>query len=364
MNRTNDKSLLVITIILVIVGFFIFTSASLGLLTREGARFSSVAASQILLGAFLGFIALTALSRFNYKRARPLALWGFGVACLVTLLVFVPGLGREFGGAHSWLIVGPVSFQPAELLKFMYVIALAALLSNPQKGRLADWRKFIAFAVLTTIAVAILIVQPDFGTSMVLIASGTAMLFVSGAKMRNLLIAGLVLLVFATSFVFLYPHALSRITTFLHPERDPLGAGYQIQQSLIAVGSGEFFGRGFGQSLQKFNHLPEPIGDSIFAVFAEEFGFLGCLVLLSAFLLFALRGFRIATRAPDYFGALLVVGCISLITFQSLINVAAVLGVLPLTGLPLVFISHGGTALLFALAEVGIVLSVSRKAVS
>jgi len=362
MKRGLDKSLFIITAILVVAGFFIFTSASLGLLTREGASFSSVAANQILLGAVLGFVALVILSRLNYKILRPLALWGFAAACIISLLVFVPGLGAKFGGARSWLLIGPFSFQPAELLKFAYVIALAALLANPLRGRLADWRKFISFGALTAIAVVLLILQPDFGTCVVLVAAGSAMLFTSGARLRNLLIVVGVLAVLATSFVLIYPHALARVTTFLHPERDPLGAGYQIQQSLIAVGSGGFFGRGFGQSLQKFNHLPEPIGDSIFAVFAEEFGFFGCLVLLGAFLLFALRGLRIATRAPDYFGALVVTGCVSLITFQSLINIGAVLGVLPLTGLPLVFISHGGTALLFALAEVGLILSVSRKA--
>ena len=154
---------------------------------------------------------------------------------------------------------------------------------------------------------------------------------------------------------------MARITTFINPAADPLGAGYQIQQSLIAIGSGGIFGRGFGQSIQKFNYLPEPIGDSIFAVYGEEFGFVGCVLLILLLCFFALRGLKIAARAPDVFGGLLVVGIVILIMTQSFLNIAAMLGVLPLSGLPLIFVSHGGTALFFALATVGIVLNVSRS---
>ena len=155
---------------------------------------------------------------------------------------------------------------------------------------------------------------------------------------------------------------MDRILTFLNPSSDPLGNGYQIQQSLIAIGSGHIFGRGFGQSVQKFDYLPEPMGDSIFAVFAEEFGFMGALLLLSLFIFFAFRGLKIATHSPDQFGGLLVVGIVILIVSQSFINIGSLIGIFPLTGLPLLFISHGGTALFFALVGVGIVLNVSRYA--
>jgi len=148
--------------------------------------------------------------------------------------------------------------------------------------------------------------------------------------------------------------------TFLDPVRDPSGASWQLQQSLNAIGSGKIFGRGFGQSIQKFRYLPEPIGDSIFAVAAEEFGFVGSVLILLMFALFCVRGLQISARAPDYFSGLLVLGLVILITFQSLINIASMLGVFPLTGLPLLFISHGGTALFFALFEVGIILNISK----
>ena len=153
---------------------------------------------------------------------------------------------------------------------------------------------------------------------------------------------------------------MERLTTFMHPEADPLGSGYQIQQSLIAIGSGGAFGRGFGQSIQKFEYLPEPIGDSIFAVYAEEFGFLGAAVLIIGLVCLALRGFKTAAQADDIFGTLLVTGFISLIIAQAFLNIAAMTGMAPLSGLPLPFISHGGTSLMATLASLGIVLNVSK----
>jgi cell division protein FtsW len=156
------------------------------------------------------------------------------------------------------------------------------------------------------------------------------------------------------------PYVMDRIMTFADPGRDPQGAGYQINQSLIAIGSGSMFGRGFGQSIQKFEYLPEPIGDSIFAVYGEEFGFAGTTLLVLLFAAFAFRGLRIATHAPDLFGMLLVVGIVTLVVAQAFLNIAAMLAVAPLSGLPLPFVSHGGTSLLVTLAAVGIVLNVSK----
>ena len=172
-----------------------------------------------------------------------------------------------------------------------------------------------------------------------------------------IIITGLLMLVLLAS---LRPYVMERITTFMNPEADPLGSGYQIQQSLIAVGSGGIAGRGFGQSIQKFEYLPEPIGDSIFAVYAEEFGFFGATLLIIVLVFFTLRGYKIATEADDIFGTLLVVGFITIIIAQAFLNMGAMLGIAPLSGLPLPFISHGGTALLATLAAVGIVLNVSK----
>jgi cell division protein FtsW len=186
----------------------------------------------------------------------------------------------------------------------------------------------------------------------------------AGVKFRHLALLALVIGLGLTVVAFARPYVMDRITTFLHPTDDPRGSGYQVKQSLIAVGSGSVFGRGFGQSIQKFSYLPEPIGDSIFSVAAEEFGFLGSVILIGLFIFLAVRGLTIAARAPDRFGALTIVGIVILLTSQSFINIGSMLGLMPLTGEPLVFISHGGTSLLLALASVGVVLNISRYATS
>ena len=186
------------------------------------------------------------------------------------------------------------------------------------------------------------------------------MFFVAGAPLRHLALAALVCLVLLAALVFFRPYLKERLLTFLQPASDPQGAGWQIQQSLIAIGSGGGFGRGFGQSVQKFSYLPEPVGDSIFAVASEEFGFVGAALLIALFLAFLMRGLRIATHVPDSFGGLLALGIVILISLSAFVNIASMLGLVPLSGLPLPFVSHGGTAMLLALAEVGIVLNISR----
>ena len=206
----------------------------------------------------------------------------------------------------------------------------------------------------------LMLLQPDTDNFIIMSAAALAMFVVAGGRWRDVAIMLLTGAVLLAIIAFSRPYILDRLTTFLHPERDPQGSGYQIQQSLIAVGTGGVSGRGFGQSIQKFEYLPEPIGDSIFAVFAEEFGFIGGVVLIFLYIGFTFRGYKIAARAQDMFGTLLVVGCMTLIAFQAFLNIGAMLGVAPLSGLPLPFVSHGGTALLATLTMVGIVLNVSK----
>ena len=245
-------------------------------------------------------------------------------------------------------------------MKLGAIIYFAAWITSV-KGKIKTF-KFGAvplFVILGVIAVLIL-KQPDTGTFMVMLISLVAVFIAGGGQWRYILLmvilAGVSLLILAWA----RPYIMDRFLTFMDPSRDALGSGYQLQQSLIAVGSGGITGRGFGQSIQKFNFLPEPIGDSIFAVFCEEFGLLGSLSLIALFLFFALRGYKIASRVDDQFGRLVIVGVITLIATQSFINMGAMLGVLPLTGIPLIFVSQGGTALLFGLAEVGIILNISK----
>ncbi len=361
MRKAFDKPFLGITAALVTVGFFSFTSASLGLLARDGATFSSVAFNQIVFGIIFGGIALLAASRFPYRLLRHYAFFIFLISIGATLLVFVPGLGLEFGGARRWVDLGIASFQPAELLKLGFVIYFAAWLSGVREKAQTFMRGTLPLLVLLGVTGTIMLLQPDTGTFLVVVSAGIAMLITAGGRFSHLASLGVAAVGLIGVLALKREYVLKRLLTFLDPSSDPLGAGYQIQQSLISVGSGEIFGRGFGQSIQKFNFLPEPIGDSIFAVISEEFGFIGATLIITLFIFFVFRGLRIAARSADRFGGLLVVGIVILIASQSFINIGSMLGVMPLTGVPLVFISHGGTALFLALLEVGIILSVSRN---
>lgn len=356
-----DQPFFIVTLVLVLIGFFIFSSASLGLLARSGATFSSVAISQLVYGIGGGMLALVVLSRVPYRTYRPYAPHIFMVALFLTCLVFIPGVGYEANGARRWINIFGASFQPAELLKIAFIVALAWYFSTYHR-MLDNWRVALGGLVGGLGLVGIpLLFQPDTGTFSIIAITGVAMSIAAGLHTRHLLLLACGMVVGLGVLALSRPYLMDRVMTFIDPvSSDPHGSGYQITQSLIAIGSGGWFGRGFGQSVQKFSYLPEPIGDSIFSVAAEEFGFLGSMIIVGLFITFALRGLRIAARAPDRFGGLIVVGVVILIVTQSFINIASMVGLIPLTGEPLAFISHGGTALLFTLAGVGIVLNVSR----
>lgn len=356
-----DKLFLWITIILVVVGFFIFVSASLGLYAQQGLSLMATTLRQLLLGIVGGFAAMWLFSYIPYtywkQYAVPLFLLSLGITCLV----FVSSLGYTHNGATRWLSIGPVSMQPVELLKIGFVIAFAAWCAHA--GSKIKTLKYgvLPFIILLAAVGSVLFAQPDTGSLLVIGLTAGAMFVAAGARWLHITgIAGLGVLSLSV-LAYMRPYIQERLMTFLNPTVDPYGSGYQIKQSLIAVGSGEWFGRGFGQSIQKFNFVPEPIGDSIFAVFAEEWGFIGSVLLILLFVAFALRGYKIAANTKDRFAQLLVIGLVTLIAAQSFVNIAALIGLLPLTGLPLIFVSHGGTALFIALASVGMILNVSRS---
>jgi len=355
-----DTIFLTLIVTLVTIGFLIFSSASLGLLARGGASFSSVAFSQFTFGILGGGAALLILSNVHYRHYRKYAMYIFIIGLLLTLSVFIPGLGMTHAGATRWLDLGITTVQPSEFLKIAYIIYLATWLSGMHK-HVENWRYgLVPFGIVSGITGFVMLLQPDTDTFLVMATGGLAMFVVAGARVRDLFFLVLCGVALVATIAFMRPYVMDRLTTFLDPTADPLGSGYQISQSLIAVGSGGIAGRGFGQSIQKFEYLPEPIGDSIFAVFSEEFGFLGVTVLIGLFLAFALRGYKIAQNASDMFGVLLVTGIVTLIMAQAFLNMGAMLALAPLSGLPLPFISHGGTALLATLAALGIVLNVSK----
>lgn len=357
-----DSVFLGIVVIIVTLGFLVFISATLGLLGRStDVSLSRVLFTQIVFGLIGGGLALAVLAFADYRIFMKLALPGFILAVCISLLVFVPGIGLELKGASRWLVIGPFSFQPSELLKVAYVVLLASVLMK-NRTKLREFTKgLLPFLVTSGIVAGVLVLQRDTDTLVITIAAGVAMYLAAGAPWRDIVTVILIGIIGLAAIAFMRPYVMEHILTFVSPAADAQGSGYQIQQSLIAIGSGELFGRGFGQSVQKFSYLPEPIGDSIFAVLGEEFGFVGAAMAIFLFLLFAIRGYTIGKRAADMFGSSLAIGITTLIIAQAYWNMAAMLGLVPLSGLPLVFVSHGGTALLVALASCGLVLSVSRR---
>lgn len=357
-----DKIFLSIVLLLTLGGFFLFTSASLGLLAREsGADFSHVFINQAFFGLFLGLLALFGISKFPHKHIRKFSFYFFLFAIFLSLLVFVPGVGMEHGGARRWIDLKFISFQPSEFLKLGFVLYFATWLSAA-KDRVRTFRYGTGpFLVMMGITGLLLFLEPDAGTFGILAIAGAGMFFIAGGRLTHLLLLAVVAVLSFGVLLHFKPYAKDRVLTFMEPDRDPFGSGYQLNQSLIAVGSGGAFGRGFGQSIQKFNFLPEPTNDAIYAVASEEFGFVGSVSIVLLFFFFGARGFHIAGRSPDSWSRLVVFGIVFLIISQSFINIASMLGIFPLTGVPLLFVSHGGTALFFALSEAGIILNISRN---
>ncbi len=356
-----DKVFLFWTVTLMVAGFFIFSSASLGLLARSGSQYSSVTFSQTILGLFLGTIALIITSNLDYKIWKKTAFWFLAVAIILNILVLIPHIGFEHGGARRWFVFGGVSIQPAEILKLAFVVYFSAFVSGIKEKIKTFKYGFLPLVILFIILGGLLLKQPDTDNFMMIVCSGMAIFLSAGGRWKYIFIVLATAIIAVGSLAVSRPYVMQRITTFFNPNQNAQGSGYQIQQSLIAIGSGGMFGRGFGQSVQKFNFLPEPIGDSIFAVEAEEFGFLGASLLVLLYVVFAIRGLKIASKVPDSFGRLLVVGIVIMIVAQAFVNIGAMLGVLPLSGITLPFVSHGGTSLFITLLEVGIILSISKS---
>lgn len=355
-----DKIFIGIVLTLLVTGIFAFWSASLGILAKSEAIFFNMISSQFLLGVCGGLVSFIILALIPYKKWKKFALPILVFSAITTALVFVSGIGFEHGGAKRWIHILGFSFQPSEFLKFGIILYAAAWYSFV-KTRVENWRYgLLPFIVFIGLATTLVLTQPDTGTFIVLSAGVFAIYFSAGAPFKHIVVLAFIALVSVVLLVSMRPYIKDRVMTFINPSSDPLGSSYQIQQSLVAIGSGGLTGRGYGQSVQKFNFLPEPVGDSIFAVWSEEFGFIGSVFIVLLFLIFTMRGLRIANKSNDNFGKFLATGFVVMISVGSFLNIAALTGIVPLTGVPLIFVSQGGTALLFALAEVGIVANISR----
>jgi cell division protein FtsW len=355
----GDRIFFTLVLGIVFAGLAIFSSAALGLLARQSGSVSEDILFQAGFGLGLGLVALFAARAIPLAWLKRSAPYVFIATLLFTALVFVPGIGFHAGGATRWINLRFTTVQPAEFLKIGFVMALAwwlapraRQLANPKKGLLP----FIAFLAIPGI---LLLAQPNTSTTLLIVITGAMMYFAAGAPWRDFGILALIVILALGVIIVARPYARQRIETFFNPSANSLGSGYQIQQSLIAVGSGGFLGKGLGQSVEKFNYLPDPDGDSIFAVFAEETGFIGATILLALFVALAARGIVIAGNSRDLFGGLIAFGFSFIIVLQAFSNIGAMLGIIPLTGLPLPFISHGGTALIAVLFMCGCILNVA-----
>ena len=306
--------------------------------------------------ALAGIVALVLLSRMDYRRLRfavaPLLLGSF--ALLVAVLV----LATPVNGARRWLSLGPASLQPSELAKLALVLWLAAYLARrPAPQSLGELLRPIGLVVGT--AFALVIVEPDLGTAIAIAIMASAVLLVAGTRLPTLAAAGTLGFFLVAAAIWLEPYRRERVLSFLDPWQDPEGAGFQSVQAMIALGSGGFFGNGLGESVQKVYYLPEASTDMIFAIVGEELGLLGAFAVIVAFVVFGYAGFNIALGCRDPFGKLLAAGVTALVCGQAAVNVSAVMGLAPLTGIPLPFVSYGGSSLVVGLASVGILLNIA-----
>jgi len=358
----SDRVLLYAVFGLVIFGLIMIASAGIGYArVRFGDEYFFFK-RQLLFGVLPGLLLMAIIRNIDYKIWKKLSVPFFFVSIVFLVLVFVPGIGTKIYGASRWVQFGPFSFQPAEMLKISLILYLAAWLEG-KKDMVDDFYEgLIPFAMIVALVSFLLIKQPDIGTLGATILIAMSVFFASGAKVSHMFLMGATGLASLFVLIKFESYRMNRLLVFLNPELDPRGIGYQINQALLAIGSGGIFGVGLGHSLQKFNYLPEPVGDSIFAIIGEELGMLGESALIFLFIVLAVRGFKIAKNAPDAFGRLTAVGIVSWIVFQAFINIAAISGLIPLTGIPLPFISYGGTSIVFLLAGIGILLNISKQA--
>jgi len=286
----------------------------------------------------------------------------FLLSLLLLILVYVPHVGKSMGGASRWLGSGVFSFQPSELAKLGLIIYLASYFDK-RKNQIQSFSKtFLPFLVIVGIVLGLIIKQPDIGTALIFVLIAVGIYFLAGAEILQL---GLFIPIFIACLwliIKIAPYRLARIIAFINPKSDVLGVSYHINQTLIAIGSGGLLGVGFGNSRQKYNYLPEAHTDSIFAIICEELGFLRAVLVIIAFACLAILGLKIVKKAPNNFGRLLAFGIIIWFVGQAFVNLGVMLGFLPFTGVPLPFISYGGSSLIISLAAVGILLNISKQA--
>jgi cell division protein FtsW len=357
-----DRYIMWLSLVLLGIGLLTLSSASTALSYTRFHNNYYYFIRQFLLGAVPGLILMYLFSRIDYHFWQKIAPFLILVGLGLLVAVLVPHIGFKVGGARRWINFGSFLFQPTEFVKLAVIFYLASWYDKRHEHVHDLYYGFLPSLAIVGLTAGLIILQPDIGTMLVLALIAAVMFFIGGVKMRYIYATAAIALLVLWILVKAAPYRGERFLAFLNPSADSQGISYQVNQALIGIGDGGLLGLGFGQSQQKYSYLPEPIGDSIFAIMSEELGFIRVCLILLLFLFFAYRGFKIARMAPDTFGKLTATGITAWLTLQALINIGGITGMIPLTGIPLTFISYGSTALSINLASIGILLNISRYA--
>lgn len=358
-----DTAFLIIILVLLAYGVIMVFSASYpAALEKTGNSLHFI--SQHILFVLLGIAAMIFISYIDYHVYQRFAFVIFGIAFLLLILVLIPGIGKELNNARRWIYIGPINFQPSEIMKFGVIVLFAHLISHDQKRMGTFTHGVVPYMICLITIAGLMMLEPHLSGTILIFGIGCIMMYIGGTKLRYFLVIGGVAGLGVAGVVLLkgVNYIVDRLQFWLNPFADVNDKTWQTVQSLVAIGSGGLFGRGIGASRQKYLWLPEAYNDFIFAVICEELGLIGALLVITLFVLLAVRGFSIASKATDKFGFMLGVGIIVQICLQAFLNIAVVTNFVPNTGISLPFFSYGGTAIMMQLGEMGILLSISRYA--
>ena len=359
-DRTPDIILLLVILILVTVGTAMIYSSS-SILALEKFKDGQYFIKKQLVFVVLGLISMVILTKIDYTTWKKAAYPGIILSLIMLVLLFIPDVGLKRGGATRWLNLGLFSFQVSEMVKIAMVVFLAHLLARKAHLLKKFSRGVLIPSAITAVVISLILLEPDFGTAVIIASILILMLCLAGSRITHLMFLAAAFIPVGVWLIFHKGYRLARLTVFLDPWKDAGNTGFQIIQSLISFGSGGFGGVGIGDGMQKLFYLPEPHTDFILSIIAEESGFIGVSIVIILFSIFVLRGFMIAIKAPDLFGTLLAAGLTMVIAMEAFINIAGVMGLIPLKGLALPFLSYGGSSFVMSMIAIGILLNISTQ---